>query len=85
MWLGLARLRQQVRLRHDARQRLLANPPFPRQDCPFDEGEAELTAFMGGKWAAFAKGEAPWWPFMAGGGTKIAKARGGRRDVEAAC
>ena len=51
----------------------LANPPFPRQDCPFDEGEAELTAFMGGKWAAFAKGEAPWWPFMAGGGTKTQK------------
>ena len=42
----------------------LANPPFPRQDCPFDAGERHLSAHMGGRWADFAKGDAPWWPFV---------------------
>ena len=53
--------------------------PYPREDCPFDTDEHALATYMGGRWAAFAKGEAPWWPFLGGrNGTRTAKLEVGR-------
>jgi carboxylesterase type B len=48
----------------------LANPPFPRQECPMDlggvHGERELSQYMGARWAAFASAAPPWDSFRAG-------------------
>jgi len=41
----------------------LVAAPYPRQDCPLDAGERALSDYMGARWAAFAAGDAPWWPF----------------------
>ena len=38
--------------------------PYPRLECPFDADEWALADYIGGRWAAFAKGDAPWWPFL---------------------
>jgi carboxylesterase type B len=45
----------------------LADPPFPRQDCPLVGAEAALSTHMGERWAAFARGEDAWWRFAVAG------------------
>ena len=51
--------------------------PYPRLECPFDADEWALADYIGGRWAAFAKGDAPWWPFLAQQGDAAARTGGG--------